>query len=444
MTVEEAVLQVLNMFVKHKLPKRSLESQLKLINSMLPIGHNMPKSLLSFKKFVENQVPSCKTIKHFFCKSCFIFFHKLVDTCSNCGSENVSHFFEIDVIEQITQLLETTNISKKIMDIKINEDLITDVIDGSEYRRINATRNKYDLTLMMYTDGISLLKSTSSHCWLLMFVIAELPPHIRYKNIITVGVWHDKDIKPPINLFLRPFCQKLCENQYIKWKDPETGEENISKISAPLFIADASARAEIQNLLCFNGQYGCNICELKTVACENESGKKLVRVYPYKKHLKLRDGTEMAKQAEIVENTENLKHFKGVKGTTIISCLPNIDISTCVVPEYMHSVLLGVTKQFLNVWLNKKGNWRIFKNIKKIDKFLLNIRPIKAYKRKPYSIKKFHLFKASELFNWLIYYSLPTVNNNIPDVYLQHWMLLVIGIFNLVQKRLKVSTHVKK
>lgn len=116
-----------------------------------------------------------------------------------------------------------------------------------------------------------------------MFVIAELPPQIRYKKIITVGVWYDKIIKPPMNLFLRPFCQKILQNQIIKWKDPFTGEINNSNISAPLFIADAPARAQILNILSFNGEYGCNMCQLRTVQCENVSGKKTVRVYPYKK-----------------------------------------------------------------------------------------------------------------------------------------------------------------
>lgn len=74
----------------------------------------------------------------------------------------------------------------------------------------------------------------------------------------------------------------------------------------------------------------------------------------------------MERQAGIVGEHDNISHCKGVKGSSIISLLPKLDISTCVVPEYMHSVLLGVTKQFLNVWINKKGNWRINKKLEKI------------------------------------------------------------------------------
>lgn len=37
----------------------------------------------------------------------------------------------------------------------------------------------------------------------------------------------------------------------------------------------------------------------------------------------------------------NKNQIRGVKGYSILSCVPLIDIGTCVLPEYMHSVLLG-------------------------------------------------------------------------------------------------------
>lgn len=60
----------------------------------------------------------------------------------------------------------------------------------------------------------------------------------------------------------------------------------------------------------------------------------------------------------------NKNQIKGVKGYSILSCVPLIDIGTCVLPEYMHSVLLGVVKQFIKLWLDKKGPWNIKKKVK--------------------------------------------------------------------------------
>lgn len=444
MTVEEAVTNVLDMLITHKFSKTALKDQLKLINSMLPSGHKMPKSLYQFFKYVENKAPPCNTIKHFFCKNCEVYISEQGNVCTYCEEINMSYFYEIDIIDQLVRLFEVDRCDDKLMNISFNEEIINDICDGSEYRRVNHQRQKYDLTLVLYTDGISLIKSSTSHCWPLMFVVAELPPDIRYKNIIIAGIWYEKTIKPPMNLFLMPFCQKILNNKTIYWKSSSTNEVNCSTISAPLFIADAPARAQIQNILNFNGEYGCNICELKTIALENIDGKKLVRTYPYKKELKLRNQNEMEKQAENVEQNEKATHCMGVKGRTIVSCLPMIDVSTCFVPEFMHSVLLGVTKQFLNVWLNKKGDWRVIKKIKQIDNFLLNIKPVKAVGRMPRSLKSFRMFKATELFNWLIYYSLPTLENNMPEIYIQHWMLLVISIYNLVQQKIVISKHLKE
>lgn len=144
----------------------------------------------------------------------------------------------------------------------------------------------------------------------------------------------------------------------------------------------------------------------------------------------------MEKQGHIVDLSNDIVHNKGVKGTTIISCLPSLDISTCLVPEFMHSVLLGVTKQFFNVWMNKKGEFRINKNIEQLDDFLLSIRPVYTFGRMPRSLKCFHLYKATELFNWLLYYSIPTLNGILPEIFLQHWILLVIPIYNLTRQRI--------
>lgn len=443
-TVEEAVANVLDMLIKHNLSKSALKAQLNIFNSILPIGHKMPKTQYKFFKYLESQAPPCKSVKHFFCNKCLIYISQDVNACSSCGEENISFFFEIDIKQQLKRLFEINNIGKKLMNITSHENFITDIIDGSEYRRVNANRNPYDLTLVMYTDGISLVKSTSSHCWPLMFVIAELPPEIRYKTIITAGFWYDKNIKPPMNLFLRPFCQTLLNNEIIEWKDPDSEEINQSRIVAPLFIADAPARAQIQNILNFNGEYGCNICELRTVSLENSDGKKMVRMFPYEENLILRKGEEMINQANIVDQKLKMKHFKGVKGNTIISCLPNIDVATCVIPEFMHSVLLGVVKQFLNVWFTKKGEWQIKKMIKEIDEFLLSIRPLQDFARMPRTLCQYNLFKATELYNWLLYYSLPTLNGIMPEKYLQHWMLLVIAVYNLLGHNIKISTQVQE
>lgn len=195
----------------------------------------------------------------------------------------------------------------------------------------------------------------------------------------------------------------------VEWIDPSSSAKNKNKVYAPLFLADAPARAQLQNVLNFNGTYGCNICEIKTKRCDGGAGKKIIRIYPFQIDLPLRNKNAMKLQAEA--DDDDIK--KGVKGQPIISILPKIDISTCFVPEYMHSVLLGVVKQFINIWLNKKGPWKIKKDLLQIDTFLLNIKPVNSFARLPQSLTNFH----SEFYNFLLFYSLPALNNYLPKSY---------------------------
>lgn len=459
-TLDEAVSNILEIWVKHNLTKATLKSQLKLISNMLPKNNILPKSVYKFFNYVEEQAPPCALIKHFFCRKCLIyisenctdngmiiyisfitekyFFPSKTDCCVECGDSDISNFFELDFIDQLKRILETTDVCNLFKNTQISS-CICDITSGTEYQRVNLGRQKYDLTLVMYTDGISLSKSTKTHCWPLMITIAELPPDVRNNYIITAGLWFDKDIKPEMNLFLQPFCIKIkkCLTDGIQWIEPFSKDNVTSIIRAPLFIADAPARAQILNMLHFNGQFGCNICEISTKPCRPLTGKRTVRIYPYKKNLTLRKGSVMKKQAEKVENSNDLKHVKGVKGCTILSCLPLLDIGTCVIPEYMHSVLLGVVKQFLRIWFCKKGPWKLKKKVLNINKYLMNIKPLQSFARKPRSILEFKSYKATELYYWLMFYSTPTLKKFLPDIYFQHWILLVISLFNLLQQRIK-------
>lgn len=148
----------------------------------------------------------------------------------------------------------------------------------------------------------------------------------------------------------------------------------------------------------------------------------------------MRTKERMQQQGEKAEYDEKIKHIKGVKEISVISSLPMIDLGTCVLPEYMHSVLLGVVRQILDIWITKPGAWNVKKFCKEIDSFLLNIRPPSTFSRIPRSILLYYKYKASEFYNWLLFYSFPTLENYLPAVYFQHWLLLVIAIYTLLQK----------
>lgn len=160
-------------------------------------------------------------------------------------------------------------------------------------------------------------------------------------------------------------------------------------------------------------------------------------------NIRLRTALRMGKQAERIM-TEGKKTLKGVKGKSIISTLPLLDISTCVLPEYMHSVLLGVGKQFIHIWYDKVGPWNIKKCEKEVDNILLGICAPHSFHRMPRSISLYHFYKAYEILNWIIYYSIPSLIDILPEKYFQHWILLVMGLYTLLQENITVDHELEQ
>ena len=95
----------------------------------------------------------------------------------------------------------------------------------------------------------------------------------------------------------------------------------------------------------------------------------------------------------------------------------------------MHCVLEGVTKKLLEKWMEStKCAGYIGRFVKQIDKNLLKQRPPHDFSRVPRSVEKHRKYwKASELGNWLLYYSLPLLLN-VPPLYLHHFSLLVCAM----------------
>ncbi|CAD6225598.1 GSCOCG00011837001-RA-CDS [Cotesia congregata] len=446
-TTDECVLQLLDFYVKHNIMKIALQQLLQMQLNILPADNQLPKTVYKLFQYAQNIAPVCRVIKHYYCRKCLfnsksqMIKKKITFECSICATTNskdFSFFHEFDIGDQIRILFENYNLAEKLKKPTLqNVDNISDIVDGSEYIRVNSRnqRGNFDLTLILNTDGLALVKSAKSHCWPVLFIIAELPQDIRDKYVIFSGLWYDNLIKPPMNVFLMPICLKLkkyfCKG--IDWTNPKTKEIVITKIVAPLVIADAPARAQLQNILNFNGRYGCNICEIRMVKCTKIAGKKTVRCYPFRIDSKIRTGGRMEAQAEKLRQLENKDQIRGVKGYSILSCLPLIDIGTCVIPEYMHSVLLGVVNQFMTIWFDKKGPWNIKNKSEDIDKFMCNIRVPQSFSRLPRQLSHFKLYKASENYNFLLFYSLPALVDHLPQKYLEHWLLLVISIFNLVR-----------
>ena len=98
----------------------------------------------------------------------------------------------------------------------------------------------------------------------------------------------------------------------------------------------------------------------------------------------------------------------------------------------MHAVLEGVTRWLVRAWFDSKYHGEAFyigRNVQAIDIQLMRQCPPSEFSRPPRSIQR-HIsyWKASELRNWLLVYSLPLLLGYLPSLYWHHYALLVCAI----------------
>lgn len=326
---------------------------------------------------------------------------------------------------------------------------LRDITDGTEYIRVKIN-DKYSITFMMNTDGVSIRKSAQTSVWPIMFSICEIPSYLRQRFMIVSGIWCDAG-EPPMNTLLKPLVEELWrihQKGGVSWVHPATKVQQTSMVQCPVICADAPARAKIQNILSHSGNTSCNTCEQKKrrIALTPQelllkaAGKKVKRKRAFvfqEIQARLRTNNRMRRQARKVVHLPPGKTVKGVKGPTRVAFIPKLDISTCVFAEYMHGVCLGIVRLFINLWFFVPGEWKLSLDAQEeIDKFLKSIAPTSDIGRLPRGIKYLKYWKASELRAWLLFYSLPCISGKLPPQYVQHWTLLVAAIFLLLQEEI--------
>ena len=115
--------------------------------------------------------------------------------------------------------------------------------------------------------------------------------------------------------------------------------------------------------------------------------------------------------------------------------------------DYMHCVLEGFVSMLMKYWFNSSHHREpqyIGRKTKAIDAQLMKQRPPSEFSRPPRSIEKLlRYWKASELRNWLLYYSLPLLLSHLPPVFWHHYALLVCALHILLLSELSELSEVE-
>ena len=330
----------------------------------------------------------------------------MLENVALCECEDkLDYFIEIPLTKQLESLYRRRGFYDQLNRTNTTSyndgQTLHDINDGSIQKELSKTNNilseKNNISLMWYTDGVRIFKSSKYNIWGFFLVILQLPYNARYKleNLLLVAVWFG-DKKPVPNLFLEPIKNSLKD----LYKGVELYTKDLDKILKVRGVilcgtADLPAKAQFLAMTQYNGRFGCQVClhEGKTV--------ERTRVYPFKENLCLRTKDSVI-ESSILANSIN-KPVCGVKGPTILSKIcPKFITSTAI--DVMHCVFEGVVKKLGDLWFNSQFSEKSFNIahlIDVVDNMLLSIKPPSYIKRRPRPIKShFKYWKASEQKYW--------------------------------------------
>ncbi|KAG0443344.1 hypothetical protein HPB47_015020 [Ixodes persulcatus] len=127
----------------------------------------------------------------------------------------------------------------------------------------------------------------------------------------------------------------------------------------------------------------------------------------------------------------------GVKGPSPLTDLPHFNLVWGFSVDYMHCVLLGVTRQFTEYLFsstNCRENYYIGSPsvVVTVNKRLLSIRPPHCVTRLPRPVGDRSFWKASEWRQWLLFYCLPCTLGILDQRYWKHLRCLVEAVYILL------------
>ena len=187
----------------------------------------------------------------------------------------------------------------------------------------NFATKTIDVFLIMNSDGVRLVKSSSKSLWPVWFAIALFPPVKRslFENIVLAALWFGNNKPSWDEMFQVNFSliRKYKNEKYI-WhffqvikNDLQTdfsvkfqSHVFIVRYRVVLLVSDMPATASMLTMHHHLATYGCTLCPVETKRQDR------IRYYPFKR-FKLRTA-EIHNECLRTLERQRLKSFKGVKG----------------------------------------------------------------------------------------------------------------------------------
>ena len=329
------------------------------------------------KAFPEYKLPSFKSIKQETTNKVA----PILKTAASCGEGEVLTMDYVsdllaDLKNNMSAIIEYSNTRNPHKDIKIAPTF--------------GESNVITIALAMNADGVRIINSQKRSLWPLWFSVHNLPPILRCKfvNIVLAKLWLGRG-KHNWEIFFGQIKERFCQTSTFDWNNC-SWQVNFE---IKLLVVDLPAKAAILNMNQFNAYFGCTSCLIESKQIGD--GKK-GRYYPNER-IKMRTPSQYKSYLYLMEE-DGLESFRGIKGHCAVSDLLE-DIPLTAPIDYMHQVLLGVTRALL--FVVRSNTCR--SGLVKISDCVSSIQLTSDLKRSLRSLDDLDFFKANELKVWLLY-----------------------------------------
>jgi len=327
------------------------------------------------------------------------------------------------VPKDIRTILREHKAVRPISEIKNGSYLnlgICNIVQPHLLKQINNITNNITIKLSFSIDGLPLAKNSKTQFWPILMSFINLP--IFKKKIFPVGIFHSFNGKPgDINEYLGPFIDEL--NHILSYGIQINNKQINFEIAH--IVADAPAKAFLLNVKNHNGYFACNSCEVE--------GEYMDRVCFLDVSAPLRTDNSFRLKS-------NAEYHKD--GLSPLINLP-VDVTKCVVLDYMHCLCQGVMKRLLDFWVKGKKPIRILEEKKdSISLALFNLRKSvpSEFARLPRSLDDLEYWKATEFREFLLYTGIIVLKSNVKKEQYNHFLILFTSIRILCSDKI-FNTH---
>lgn len=438
--VAEVILMILTLSIAHNMSLAAVCDVFKIIN-VICCTNLFPSTSHLFKQHFN---PSFGMKIHYTCKHCKSYLGirgepdiskcKICNTMNNVkGYQYDNAFLTMDIKSQLVEILNNKN-CKFSVNSPVNRNIYTDISSGTMYRNTIPYTDGDSLQYLSFTfnsDGTPISKDSKTTITPIYLMINELDVSSRRKHMILAGLWYGK-IKPNMDVFLTTFVDIMIDLRTKGIKVKVDNKEKTVKLFCLCCCVDTVARAPMQGIIGVNGYYCCSWCET-----EGENDVDAVK-YPFEFPFppdRTEESFEQCYQKYAVTKGKG-EDLKGVNNVSPLTNLPSFKMVWGFTPDYLHCVLLGITKRFLRLWMTGVGKQYYIglpSKIKAIDKLIQKIKIPTCLKRVPVSLTKRRVMKGREFENWLLYFSVPLLAGFLQEKFFKHWKLLVCAISILLQ-----------